>query len=195
MMPFSEIETQKQCLRAEARAKRRAIPADAQEEAAKAVAHMDLSFLGSEHGTLAAYYPVRSEFDCLPLARRLSGEGWQLALPVIVGSAPLEFHQWGPGAPVVTGPFGIPQPTSGDIVAPTVLLVPLLAYDRRCYRLGYGGGNYDRTLTALRANGVTIAVGLAFDSQEVDEVPVCPYDEQLDWILTPSGPVAAIEGH
>jgi 5-formyltetrahydrofolate cyclo-ligase len=95
----------------------------------------------------------------------------------------------------VTGPFGIPQPTSGDIVAPTVLLVPLLAYDRRCYRLGYGGGNYDRTLTALRANGVTIAVGLAFDSQEVDEVPVCPYDEQLDWILTPSGPVAAIEGH
>lgn len=193
MTEFSEIETLKKSLRAEARAKRRAIPADEQEDAAKAVAHGDLNFLGDEPGILAAYYPVRSEFDCLPLSKRLSVDGWRLALPVIVGCAPLEFHEWRLGAPVVTGPFGIPQPASGEIVAPAVLLVPLLAFDKRCYRLGYGGGHYDRTLASLRQNGGVVAVGLAFDSQEVDEVPVCPYDEQLDWILTPSGAIGAKE--
>jgi len=194
MMTISEIETRKQAMRAEARSNRRAIPADAQEDAARAVADMNIDFFGGP-GTLATYYPVRSEFDSLVLAKRLADEGWTLALPVVVGAAPLEFHEWQFGAPVKNGPFGIPQPTNGQVTTPTVILVPLLAFDRRCYRLGYGGGHYDRTLASLRQTCGVTAVGLAFDSQEVPEVPVCPYDEQLDWILTPSGPIGAQEGH
>ncbi len=187
-------ETQKQAMRAQARSGRRAIATDAQADAARAVAERGLDFIGAEPGVLAAYYPVRSEFDCLPLARRLTEEGWQLALPVIVGPAPLEFHDWQFGSPVMTGPFGIPQPVGGRIVRPTVVMVPLLACDRRCYRLGYGGGHYDRTLAELRRRGPVVAIGLAFDSQVIDAVPVCSYDERLDWIVTPSGPIGAKEG-
>ncbi len=193
MITTIDLETQKQAMRAQARATRRAIPADFREDSAKAVAHMDLSFLNAAPGILGTYYPVRSEFDCLPLAWRLAEEDWRLALPVIVNGAPLEFHEWTLGAPVATGPFGIPQPADGQAVSPSHVLVPLLAFDRRCYRLGYGGGNYDRTLAALRKNGSVVAIGLAFDSQEVPEIPACPYDEQLDWILTPSGPIRAKE--
>lgn len=188
-----DLETQKQAMRAQARATRRAVPADLREDAANQVARMDLGLLDDEPGVLGVYYPVRSEFDCLPLARRLADEGWQLALPVIVSGAPLEFHKWIMGAPVTTGPFGIPQPADGQAVMPTHLMIPLLAFDRRCYRLGYGGGNYDRTLADLRQKGHVVAIGLAFESQEVPEVPACPYDERLDWILTASGPIGADE--
>lgn len=188
-----ELEAQKQAMRAKARANRRAVPADEREDAAMAVARMDLSMLHAEPGVLGVYYPVRSEFDCLPLAIRLAEEGWRLALPVIMGREPLEFHEWELGAPVATGPFGIPQPVNGRVTSPSALMVPLLAFDRRCYRLGYGGGHYDRTLTALRRQAPIVAIGLAFEGQEVPEVPVCPYDERLDWILTPSGPIGAEE--
>lgn len=188
-----ELESKKQTMRASARAIRREIPADAREEAAEEVARIGLEFLGAPPGVLAAYFPVRSEFDCLPLIRRLADERWQLALPVTVDAAPLEFRQWTLGAPMKTGPFGISQPADGELLVPSVLLVPLLAFDRRCYRLGYGGGHYDRTLAALRKEGVVVGIGLAFDDQEVEEVPACPHDERLDWILTPSGAICANE--
>ncbi len=155
------------------------------------MAQRDLSFLGRVPGVIAGYHPVRSEFDCMPLLTRAADDGWELALPVIVGPAPLQFRQWQIGAPVEIGAFGIPQPAGAPIAVPDVLLVPLLAFDRRCYRLGYGGGHYDRTLAALRSRAAILTVGLAFDTQEVAEVPVCPYDERLDWIVTPSGAISA----
>jgi len=187
-----QIEAEKQIMRDKARAARQVISAIERIEAANKVAEAGLGFLGIEPGVVAAYYPVRSEFDCLPLLQRLAGEGWRLCLPIIQGVAPLQFHQWTFGAPLKIGPFGIPEPANAPPVLPSVLLVPLLAFDAQCYRLGYGGGHYDRTLAALRARGGVTAIGLAFASQEVPEVPVCPYDERLDWILTPSGPIGPI---
>jgi 5-formyltetrahydrofolate cyclo-ligase len=127
----------------------------------------------------------------MPLLRRVAAEGWTLALPVVAGPAPLRFRTWTFGAPLQSGPFGIPEPEDGPLAAPDVLLVPLLAFDRHGYRLGYGGGHYDRTLAELRAQGGVTAIGLAFDAQEVAQVPICPYDERLDWILTPSGAKSA----
>jgi 5-formyltetrahydrofolate cyclo-ligase len=186
-----QIEAEKQAMRITARAVREAVSANERARAAEKVGQGGLGFLECAAGVVAAYHPVRSEFDCMPLARRLAADGWILALPVIAGDAPLQFRQWRLGAPLQPGPFGIPEPVDGAPLVPDVLLVPLLAFDRRCYRLGYGGGHYDRTLAALRGQGGAIAIGLAFDAQEVARVPVCPYDERLDWILTPSGAIGA----
>jgi 5-formyltetrahydrofolate cyclo-ligase len=186
-----QIETQKQMMRTDARSRRRSIAADAMEEAAARVAAMDLGFLDVSPKILGTYFPVRSEFDCLPLVRRMAEDGWRIALPVVKPNSPLEYHEWKFGAPMENGPFGIPQPADGELLSPTALLVPLLAFDRHCFRLGYGGGHYDRTLETLRSQHPVIAIGLAFDIQEVAEVPVCSYDQQLDWILTPSGAIPA----
>ena len=186
-----QIEAEKQVMRSKSRAARQAVSADERMRAAENVARIGLGFLDRSPGVVAAYYPVRSEFDCMPLLRRVAAEGWALALPVIAGSAPLQFRQWTFGAPLEPGPFGIPEPVAGAFAVPDVLLVPLLAFDRRGYRLGYGGGHYDRTLAGLRAQGEIAAIGLAFDAQEVAQVPLCPYDERLDWILTPSGAKSA----
>lgn len=85
--------------------------------------------------------------------------------------------------------WGIAEPLDDKPeVDPDVVLVPLLAFDARGHRLGYGGGFYDRTLNRLRKSKRIVAVGLAYDEQRVDEVPVESYDEKLDWVLTPSGP-------
>ncbi|WP_088347824.1 MULTISPECIES: 5-formyltetrahydrofolate cyclo-ligase [Rhodomicrobium] len=184
-----QIESEKQVFRAKARAVRDAVSAAERIEAAEKVARIGLGFLGVPPGLVGAYHPVRSEFDCLPLLKRLAADGWKLALPVIAGPAPLDYRQWGFGDPLRTGAFGIPEPIDAPRVSPAILLVPLLAFDARRYRLGYGGGHYDRTLAAFRARGATAAIGLAFDAQQVPEVPKLAYDQQLDWILTPSGPI------
>jgi 5-formyltetrahydrofolate cyclo-ligase len=190
-----QLETQKQVMRTDARSRRRSLTADAMEGAAQRVAEMDLGFLDGLPKIIGAYFPVRSEFDCLPLVRRLSNEGWRVALPIVHGASPLEYREWTFGAPMENGPFGIPQPVSGEALSPSVVLVPLLAFDRHCYRLGYGGGHYDRTLATFREQQDVVAIGLAFDTQEVSEVPVCSYDQQLDWIFTPSGAIPAKRGN
>lgn len=191
MSSHHQIDAEKQLMRAKARAVRQAVSADQRTQAAEAVARAGLGFLGRPPGMVAAYHPVRSEFDCMPLVKRVAGDGWALALPVVVGLVPLRFRAWTFGAPLDIGPFDIPEPSQGAPAEPDVLLVPLLAFDRRGFRLGYGGGHYDRTLAALRAQGGITAIGLAFDAQEVAQVPVCPYDQRLDWILTPSGAIGA----
>jgi 5-formyltetrahydrofolate cyclo-ligase len=181
------IDAQKTELRRRARARRNAISPAGRIEAARQVAALGLPELPAGPRILGAYYPVRSEFDPLPLLARLAAEGWRLALPVVMGAAPLAFRAWEPGAPLIPGERGILQPASGDAVRPALLLVPLLAFDAQGRRLGYGGGHYDRTLQALRADGGVTAIGLAFDEQEVAQLPSGPHDERLDIILTPSG--------
>ncbi len=174
-------------MREAARALRDAIPEAERRAAAERVAAAGLHFLEARPGAAAAYFPVRGEFDCVPLIGRLAAEGWLTALPVTADSGPLAFHAWAPGAALREGRFRVPEPAGGAPVTPTVLFVPLLAFDARGRRLGYGRGHYDRTLAALRHIGDVIAIGLAFDTQEVAEIPAEQHDERLDWMLTPSG--------
>ena len=93
---------------------------------------------------------------------------------------------------MVEGPFGARVPEGGAWIVPQVLIVPLLAWDRRLYRLGYGGGFYDRTLQGLRQRGPVLAIGFAFAAQEVAEVPIDATDQRLDMVVTESGVVVAL---
>jgi len=179
----------KQALRRESLARRAAIPEDTREQAAAALAEAGLSFLDLPGAaTVSGYYPFGDELDCLPLLRRLIGEGHKIGLPVTRKGQPLIFRAWTPGTRMARGAMGIPRPPDdAPEVTPSVLLVPLAAFDDRGYRVGYGGGFYDRTLAKLRAAGPATAVGVAFAAQRVDRVPNEPHDEPLDWILTPEG--------
>lgn len=132
--------------------------------------------------TLAGYMPMRTEIDCLPAMAAHQG---LVGVPVIRGPAmPLVFHRWHPDARMVPGDFGALIPECGEAVDPDVLIVPLLAFDRRGFRLGYGGGFYDRTLEGLRVRKPVLAIGFAFEAQEMDEVPIEPTDQPLDLIVT-----------
>lgn len=125
---------------------------------------------------------MRTEIDCLPAMAAHKGP---VGVPVIPGAdQPLIFRRWRPGAAMVPGAFGALIPEAGDVVEPEVLIVPLLAFDRRGYRLGYGGGFYDRTLERLRAMRPVLAIGFAFSMQEIETVPTEPTDQKLDLIVT-----------
>lgn len=134
---------------------------------------------------LAGYMPMRTEIDPLPAMAAHPGP---VCVPVVAGRAqPLIFHAWTPGCPMTAGAFGARVPVGGAVLVPEVLIVPLLAFDRAGYRLGYGGGFYDRTLAALRAQGSVTAIGFAFAAQEIPAVPRGPHDARLDLIVTDRG--------
>ena len=134
---------------------------------------------------LAGYMPMRTEIDPMPAMAAHQGA---VGVPVIVGPAqPLRFREWSPGCAMVAGDFGALVPKDGGWLEPTVLIVPLLAFDARGYRLGYGGGYYDRTLEGVRARHKVLAVGFAFAAQEVAEVPIDATDQRLDMIVTEQG--------
>jgi 5-formyltetrahydrofolate cyclo-ligase len=186
-----DVLEQKRALRERMKAWRAALPAVEAMRDAEAVAAHGLEFLGPlAAGTIVSgFAPMPGEFRVWPLLRRLVGEGLHLALPVMQGKGnPLIFRAWAPGDPTDTAVWGIAEPKPDKpVLEPDVLIVPLLAFDTRGWRMGYGGGFYDRTLRGLRARKAIIAVGLGYDGQRIEAVPHCDHDERLDWVLTPSG--------
>lgn len=143
-----------------------------------------------EKACVAGYWPLEGEIDPVPLMEALAARGHVMALPVVTETGGiLQFRRWVPGEDLEPGPHGTRHPAAAQpVMTPGVLLVPLLAFDRRGFRLGYGGGYYDRTLGNLRRGGAAgIAVGLAFAAQEVENVPTDPWDIALDLIATEQG--------
>jgi 5-formyltetrahydrofolate cyclo-ligase len=140
----------------------------------------------ASHGVVTGFWPIRDELDIRPLMQELAGAGCRLALPVVQGKGkPLLFRAWSPGDALEAGVFGTMQPAEDrESLEPDALLVPLLACDEEGWRLGYGGGFYDRTLKGLRARRTVTAVGVAFNVQLVAAVPHGPDDQRLDWLLT-----------
>jgi len=138
---------------------------------------------------VAGYAAFRDEADPRLLLRMLAARGHPLALPAMTGKAlPLRFHRWCETDELVVHPYGVAEPHSdAPVVEPSVLLVPLLAFDSHGTRLGYGGGYYDRTLAALRAAGSVRAIGIAYAGQELPAVPRSAHDERLDAVLTETG--------
>ena len=136
---------------------------------------------------LAGYMPIRTEIDPTPAMTEAAAHG-PVGIPVIEGAGrPLKFARWEPEMPLVPGPFGAMIPERPEFMEPEILIVPLVAFDRRGGRLGYGGGFYDRTLEQLRARRATLAIGFAYAAQEADALPLEPTDQPLDMIVTEAG--------
>jgi 5-formyltetrahydrofolate cyclo-ligase len=137
-------------------------------------------------GVLGVYWPFRAEFDPRPLIDWAVAAGRGVALPVVVDKkGPLEYRAWRPGDTLVDGVWNIPVPEKRDIVTPRVVLAPLVGFDLACYRLGYGGGYFDRTLAALSPRAV--AIGIGFEAQLLATIYPQPFDVPMDLIVTETG--------
>lgn len=142
-------------------------------------------FGGAEGMILAAYWPIRGEPDLRPWMARQTG--LRLALPVVVApDQPLIFRPWSPDAPMRPGRWNIPEPGTDAQVIPQIILAPTVGWDEGRFRLGYGGGFYDRTLAALRPRPYAIGIGL--DSGRLPTIYPQPHDAALDLIVTEVGP-------
>lgn len=187
-----DLLEQKRLLRKEAAARRVRARIDLGSGGATAVASHAVALAqglsaATGLGWASGYLAMQDEMDVLPAILALTATGWRGCLPVVVGKAqPLRFRAWTPGAKLADGVFGTRHPADGaEDVRPDLLLVPLLAFDRAGYRLGWGGGFYDRTLAELRSSGTpVVAVGVGYSAQEVDAVPRDHYDARLDWVVT-----------
>jgi 5-formyltetrahydrofolate cyclo-ligase len=143
-------------------------------------------FPAAGFASLGAYWPFRREFDCLPLMRAVVEAGGQVALPVVVGATrPLTFRPWTPETRMEAGAWTIPHPAEGPCLQPRALLIPLVGFDRDGYRLGYGAGYYDRTITAFETPPLTIGVG--FELGRLPTIQPQAHDVPMDIIVTEAG--------
>jgi len=166
-------------------AMRQAMPPDARHRAAEVVAaKLDDIVAKWHHSVIGLYWPIKQEIDLLPWANELAlREAVTLCLPVVVTPrAPLEYRRWNQGEPLARGIWNIPIPARRDVVSPDLMLAPLVGFDRANYRLGYGGGYFDRTLASLRQRPMVIGIGYDFSAMET----IFPqtHDIPMDALLT-----------
>jgi 5-formyltetrahydrofolate cyclo-ligase len=149
-------------------------------------AHLWRSFPGLAAATLVFCWPIRREYDARRLAQRLRECGAVTALPVVVAPGqPLVFREWHPGVTLASGPLGIPYPVGSDLVVPTAVLVPMNGWDEAGYRLGYGGGFFDRTLASLTKKPVVI--GVSYELARMKTIRPQSWDIPMDWVVTERG--------
>lgn len=180
------IADHKAALRRDAMARRRDA-ARAQPDAGAALRDNFLAAIVIPAGAIVSgFWPMGDEIDVKPLMHALIARGHRIALPCVAGRGkPLVFRAWAPGDTLIPGTLGTSTPSDDKpALTPDVVIAPLLAFDRRGYRLGYGAGYYDLTLAHLRAGGGVLAVGVGYDAQEADALPAEPWDQPVDWIVT-----------
>jgi 5-formyltetrahydrofolate cyclo-ligase len=149
-------------------------------------AHLWRSFPGLVTAKLVFCWPIRGEYDARPLAQRLRERGAVTALPVVVAAGqPLVFREWHPGVALASGPLGIPFPVSSEPVVPTAALLPMVGWDEAGYRLGYGGGFFDRTLASLAKKPVVI--GVSYELTKMKTIRPQSWDIPMDWVVTERG--------
>ena len=132
---------------------------------------------------VGGYYPYNYEVDAIKILKQFEKKKYQISLPKIKNEYQMDFFQWSTKDPLTVNKFGIPEPTSDKIVYPSILLVPLVAFDKYLNRVGYGGGFYDRYIKKTKKNKKIVTIGLAFSFQEVKKIPADKYDKKLDYIL------------
>jgi 5-formyltetrahydrofolate cyclo-ligase len=160
----------------------------ARRAASQAIAEQVYAVLAARPGiTVGAYWPFQGEFDPRPLIDRLISQGCRTALPAVVDKkGPLEYRRWRPGEALVAGVWDIPVPEKREIAVPDAVLAPLVGFDWQCYRLGYGGGYFDRTLAALAPR--PLAIGVGFELSLIETIYPQVFDIPMDLIVTESGP-------
>lgn len=179
-----DLSEEKAALRAQAFAQRKA----AHEAALGGRAAYLSEFLAGYRGVpLAGYIPIRTEISPLSAMAEAAAHG-SVCVPVIQGAGlPLTFSKWEPGCKMKPGSFGVAVPDQYTPLIPEIVIVPLVAFDPRGGRLGYGGGFYDRTLAQLRQNGAILAIGFAYSGQKFAHLPICSTDQPLDMVVTEHG--------
>ena len=149
-------------------------------------AHLERSFPGLASAKLAFCWPIKAEYDARHLARTLRGRGALTALPVVVAPRqPLVFREWHPGVRLANGPLDIPFPADSPEVAPDSVLLPMNGWDEAGYRLGYGGGFFDRTLASLPKKPVV--VGVSYELAKMRTIHPQSWDVPVDWVVTERG--------
>jgi len=148
--------------------------------------HIERTFPGLGKATVAICWPIRNEYDARHLARRLREHGARTVLPVVVAPAtPLVFREWHPGVKLADGAMGIPYPVDSAEMAPDAVLLPMNGWDAGGYRLGYGGGFFDRTLASLAKRPVTI--GVSYELARLETIHPQLWDIPLDYVVTERG--------
>jgi 5,10-methenyltetrahydrofolate synthetase len=182
-----EVKAWRKTLRTQLIEARNALPAETLTRYRETIdRHLTTAFPGLGRGILAFCWPYKGEYDARFLARTLREQGAVTALPLVVApKTPLVFREWHPGVRLASGVLGIPYPVGSREVAPDSVIVPLVGFDDAGYRLGYGGGYFDRTLAALARKPVVI--GVAYESAHLDTIHPQPHDIPMDWIVTERG--------
>lgn len=180
----------KTTLRAEMKALREELAARDPDAGETLADKFPLKLLERYGPTVAVYLPIGSEIDPRPLLGKLVAAGAKLALPCVLDDGSMIYRHYTRGDPLEKRAFGLLEPFHEvPEVFPTLILTPLLAYDKSGNRLGYGKGHYDRAITRLREQGRAFVCGLAFHGQEVDTVPSESHDVPLDWVMTERGSI------
>src|ERR1700761_1739916 len=186
-MDRPDILAWRQGKRDELIAARMTMPREAHEEADAAIARkLDGCFAEIEPCRVGAYWPFRREFNVLPVLDKLLARGFTAALPVVLGKGkPLEFRDWNRETTLASGVWDIPYPAEGEAVTPNVLIVPVVGFDDDGYRLGYGGGFYDRTLEAMTPRPFCLGVG--FELGHLPSIHPLPHDIPMNAVITERG--------
>ena len=149
-------------------------------------ATLERSFPGLARARLAFCWPIKGEYDARHLAKTLRDRGALTALPVVISrQAPLAFREWHPGIELAKGPLDIPYPVNSPEVTPQAVLLPMNGWDMQGYRLGYGGGFFDRTLAAARKKPVII--GISFEFARIETIHPQSWDIPMDYVVTERG--------
>ncbi len=136
---------------------------------------------------IGGYYPYNYEVNTLDILKNLEKKNYLISLPKISKNYKMNFYQWSFKDPLSINTYGIPEPISKKKINPEILLIPLVAYDNKFNRLGYGGGFYDRYIANQKADKKIIKIGLGFSFQKINKLPSNDYDEKLDHIITEKG--------
>jgi 5-formyltetrahydrofolate cyclo-ligase len=133
---------------------------------------------------IGAYFPINYEIECLEILKQLEKSGYKISLPITKKGNKMDFFEWSFKEPLFIGEIGIPEPCSKKKVYPEILLVPLVAFNKYKFRLGYGGGYYDRYIQKIKKIKKILTIGVAFSFQKVSKLPINEHDEKLDYIFT-----------
>ena len=136
---------------------------------------------------IGGYYPINSEIGCLDILEKLEQRNLKISLPVIKKSNNMDFYEWSFKEPLKISYQGIPEPNTKKKVFPDILIVPLVGFDNNKFRLGYGGGFYDRYIAKLSNFKKVLSIGFAFSFQKIKKIPVNKFDQKLNFILTNKG--------
>ena len=187
--PEADLHAWRKSERARLIEMRMAMDLDAHKAASQAISDcLAERFPVESFSSLGCYWPFRREYDCIPLMRQVIAAGGQVALPVVIKRGlPLIFRPWTPETKMEAGVWNILHPAEGEPVKPAALLIPVVGFDQKGYRLGYGAGFYDRTIATYDTWPLKIGVG--FDFQRMDDIHPHEHDIPMDYVVTEKGVV------